>query len=37
MSNIKNFDPNWNKIDKNPYKDIVIYYIGYISMQMLIV
>ena len=30
MINIKNFDPNLLKIDKTSYKDIDIYYTGYI-------
>ena len=28
MINIKKFDPNQTKIDKNSYKNIIIYYIG---------
>ena len=31
--NIKNFDPDLLKIDKNSYKSIDIYYIGYITMK----
>ena len=31
--NIKNFDPNLLKIDKNWYKNIAIHYIGYITMK----
>ena len=31
--NIKNFDPNLLKIDKKSYKNIDIYYIGYITMK----
>ena len=30
---IEDFDPNLLKIDKKPYKNINIYYIGYITMQ----
>ena len=33
MINIKKFHSNLLKIDKKPYKDIVIYYIGYITMK----
>ena len=33
MINIKNFDSNLLKIDKNSYKDINIYYIGYITIK----
>ena len=33
MINIKNFDPNQIKIDKNSYKDIDICYIGYITRK----
>ena len=33
MINIKNFDPNKIKIDKNSYKNIIIYYIGYITIK----
>ena len=33
MINIKNFDPNLLKIDKKSYKNIDIYYIGYITMK----
>ena len=29
--NIENFDLNNTKIDKNPYKNILIYYIGYMT------
>ena len=32
-NNIKNFDPNLLKIDKKSYKNIDIYYIGYITMK----
>ena len=31
--NIKNFDPNNIKIDKKLYKDILIYYIGYMTIK----
>ena len=33
MIHIKNFDSNLLKIDKNSYKDINIYYIGYITIK----
>ena len=33
MSNIKNFHSNLLKIDKKSYKDIDIYYIGYITIK----
>ena len=33
MINIKNFDPNFLKVDKKSYKNIDIYYIGYITMK----
>ena len=33
MINIANFDPNILKIDKKSYKNIDIYYIGYITMK----
>ena len=33
MINIKNFDPNLLKIDKRSYKNIDIYFIGYITMK----
>ena len=33
MISIEDFDPNLLKIDKKPYKNINIYYIGYITMQ----
>ena len=33
MINIKNFDPNLLKIDQKSYKNIDIYYIGYITMK----
>ena len=33
LINIKNFHSNLLKIDKNPYKDFDIYYIGYIMLK----
>ena len=33
MINAKNFNPNLLKIDKNSYKNIDIYYIGYLTMK----
>ena len=33
MINIKNFDPNLLKIDKKSYKNIDIYYTGFITMK----
>ena len=33
MINIKNFNSNLLKIDKKSYKDIDIYYIGYITIK----
>ena len=33
MINIKDFDPNFLKIDKNLYQNIDIYYIGYIIVK----
>ena len=33
MINIEDFDPNLLKIDKKSYKNIDIYYIGYIRMK----
>ena len=33
MINIKNFDSSLLKIDKNSYKNIHIYYIGYITIK----
>ena len=32
MINIKNFAPNFLKIDRKSYKNIVIYIIGYIKI-----
>ena len=29
----KNFDPNDIKIDEKPYKNILIYYIGYVTIK----
>ena len=31
--NIKNFDPNNVNIDKKSYKNILIYYIGYVTIK----
>ena len=33
MINIKNFHSDLLKIDKKPYKDFDIYYIGYIKIK----
>ena len=33
MINIKNIDPNQIKIDQKSYKNIVIYYVGYITTK----
>ena len=33
MINIKDFDPKLLKIDKKSYKNIDIYYIGYITLK----
>ena len=33
MINIKNFQSNLLKIDRKPYKDVDIYYIGYITIK----
>ena len=33
MINIKNFDSNLLKIDKKLYKNIAIYYFGYITIE----
>ena len=33
MINIKNFDPNLLKIDKKPYENIDIYYIGFSTIK----
>ena len=30
---IENFSPNNIKIDENPYKNILIYYIGYVTIK----
>ena len=34
MINTKNFQSNLLKIDKKPYKDVDIYYVGYITIKM---
>ena len=34
LINIKDFDPNLLKLDKKSYKNIDIYYIGYITKKM---
>ena len=31
--NIKNFDPNKIEVDEKSYKDILIYYIGYVMIK----
>ena len=31
--NIKNFDSNNIKIDEKPYKNILVYYIGYVTIK----
>ena len=31
--NIENFDPNNTKIDEKSYKNILIYYIGYVTIK----
>ena len=33
LIDIENFDPNSIKIDEKPYKDIAIYYIGYVTIK----
>ena len=33
LTNIKDFDPNLLKLDKKSYKNIDIYYIGYITKK----
>ena len=33
MINIEDFDPNLLTVDKNSYKNIDIYYIGYITVK----
>ena len=33
ISNLKNFDLNNTKIDEKSYKDILIYYIGYVTIK----
>ena len=35
MTDIKKFDPNQIKIDKKSYKNLIIYYIGYITIKKL--
>ena len=37
MINIKNFDPNLLETDKKSYKNIDIYYIGYITTKILVI
>ena len=37
MINIKNFNPNLLKVDKTSYKNIDIYYIGYITKKILVI
>ena len=37
MINIKDFDSNLLKIDKMSYKNIDIYYIGYITLKMFVI
>ena len=37
MINIKNFDLNLLKIEKKSYKNIDIYYIGYITIKKLMI
>ena len=37
MINIKNFDPNLLETDKKSYKNIDIYYIGYITIKILVI
>ena len=33
MVNIKNLNPDKIKIDEKPYKNILIYYIGYVTFK----
>ena len=33
MVNIKNFDPNFLKLDKKSFKNIGVYYVGYITKK----
>ena len=33
LINMKIFQPNLLKIDKKPYKDVDIYYVGYITIK----
>ena len=35
--NIKHFDPNNVKINEKSYKNILVYYIGYVTIEKLIV
>ena len=35
MINFKNFDRNRIKVDKKSYKNIIIYYVGYITTKMM--
>ena len=37
LINIEEFDSNFLKIDKKSYKDIDIYYIGYITIKTLMI
>ena len=37
MTDIRNFHSNLLKIDKKPYKDVDIYYIGYIRLRSLVI
>ena len=37
MINIKHFDSNLLKIDKESYKNVDIYYIGYIAIKKLMI
>ena len=37
MINIEEFDSNLLKLDKKSYKDINIYYIGYITIKKLVI
>ena len=32
-NNIKNFDPNSFKVAENSYKNVLIYYIGYVTIK----
>ena len=33
IMNIKNFDSNNSKIDEKSYRNILVYYIGYVTMN----